>query len=241
MKIRIAVLDANNQQRNETLNKIDDYMHRRHIELVFDPYSSGTELLEQSIRGNHYDIYILETKVPELNAFYIARELRKQYRHCKIIYYSENGNAAVSAFEVGADNYVLKPASREKFDSCLDAAIAGAESVREYKLIEIKSSIGYMRISTEDIAYVNLSKRALCYHLTDGTTIKTSSIREPFRNAVGLLTENPDFCLLGASLLINLSAVETISNRNIFFCHGEWLTPPRTSFKPLYRKFMSRN
>lgn len=241
MKIKIAILDASNQQRNETAYRVEDYMHRRHIELICDQYSSGVELIEQATRGNHYDIYILETKVLELNAFYVARELRKQYKHCKIIYYTENKSNAISAFEVGADNYLIKPASKEKFDSCLDAAIASVESVREFKLIEIKSSIGYMRISTEDIAYVNLSKRALCYHLRDGTTIKTTSIREPFRSAVGDLTDNPDFFLLGASLLINLAAVECISNRNIFFCHGEWLTPPRTSFKPMYKRFMLRN
>ena len=234
MKTSIAVLDSNHMQRLETLSMLEEYSRRRRTELSCDGYAGGLDLLKAVDLYGHYDVYILETDMPDINGFYIARELRARYSRCKIIYYTSNKTAALSAFEVRADNYVIKPASVERFDATIDRLMKELESDRSRTLIEAKTRMGFIRIATDDIAYVNIDKRCLCYHLKDGSSIHTILLREPFRTAVEGLLQDPDFCIAGASLLINLSSVSTMNRHALMFNHGEWISPPRTAFKTLY-------
>ena len=241
MNIRIAVLDSSHNQRNETLTKLDGFARRKHADIKTRGFASGADLLNDIDKNGQYDIYILETNLPDINGFYIARELRNRYRDCKIIYYTSNRNSALNAFEVQADNYVIKPTSDEKFDSVMDAAIRSIERNNTSTLIEVRVSTGFMRIPTDEISYVNIVNRALCYHMQDGTTIRSILLREPFRNAVEVLLREPTFCIAGASLLINLDAVRVVGRNAILFSHGEWVVPPRTSFKSIYYAWNSLN
>ncbi|MBQ0041588.1 MAG: response regulator [Clostridiales bacterium] len=234
MKTSIAVLDSNHMQRLETLSMLEEYSRRRRIELSCDGYASGLDLLKAIDLYGHYDIYILETDMPDINGFYIARELRARYSHCKIIYYTANKTLALNAFEVRADNYVIKPASAERFDTAIDGILDELESDRTRALIEVKTRMGFIRIATDDIAYVNIDKRCLCYHLKDGSSIHTILLREPFKTAVEGLMQDPDFCIAGASLLINLSSISIMNRHALMFNHGEWISPPRASIKTIY-------
>ena len=234
MRTTIAVLDSNHAQRTETLRLIDGYSRRRHADIHSEGFRSGAELINTIHSQGQFDIYILETNLNDLNGFFIARELRAGYKKCKIIYYTENRNAALRAFEVNADNYVIKPASLEKFDSVLNAAIDSLERERRVSLIEVKTKTGYVRIPSDEIAYVNIVNRALCFHMTDGNSIRSLVLRKPFKTAVADFVIDPLFCVVGASLMVNLAAIQAISRDVILFSHGERLLLPRNAFKPLY-------
>lgn len=234
MNTSIAVLDSNHVQRIETLSMLDEYSRRKRTELSCDGYASGLDLLKAIDMYGHYDIYILETDMPDINGFYIARELRSRYSRCKIIYYTSNKGLALNAFEVNADNYVIKPATNEKFDTVIENILKEIEGDRTRALVEVKTKNGFIRIPVEDIAYVNIVKRCLCYHLRDGSSVRAIMLRGPFRSAVEGLLKDPAFCIAGASLLINLDSVSVMNRHSLMFTHGEWIIPPRCAFKTLY-------
>lgn len=234
MNTSIAVLDSNHVQRLETMTMLDEYSRRKRAELSCDAYASGIDLLKAIDMYGHYDIYILETDMPDINGFYIARELRARYSRCKIIYYTSNKNSALNAFEVNANNYVIKPATNERFDAVIDTILKEIDSDRTRALVEVKTKNGFIRIAAEDIAYVNIVKRCLCYHLKDGSSVRAIMLRGPFRSAVEGLLKDPAFCIAGASLLINLNSISVMNQHALMFTHGEWIIPPRASFKTLY-------
>lgn len=240
MGISIAVLDANNRQRNDTLELLDGYAARRHLDADVSGFKSWNSLIRALEQRVHYDIYILETELPEISGFFAAREIRSRNKHSKIIYYTENKQAAVQAFEVSADNYLIKPASRERFDKTMDRIIADIESVQRSEVIAIKVHGGYVHLNTDEIAYVNIVHRALCYHMRDGSTVRGLVMRGTFRNAVSNLTVLPMFRMVGASLLVNLDLVRVMSRTSILFNHGEWIMPPRDAFTSLYRAWSEK-
>ena len=237
MRIKIAVLDPNSIQRNETLEKIDDYARRRRVEIINVGFRSGPELLNSTRDIGCFDIYILETNMPDINGFYIARELRNQSATCRIIYYTSNKAAALSAFEVNADDYIIKPAKRDRFDRVLDNSITAIRELQSKEYYDVKTSGGYVKLVTKDIAYVNIVNRALCYHMKDGSVIRGRILREPFHVAVQELLKNPAFCIAGASLLVNMGTVQMVERNLIIFNHGEWIVPPRTAFKDLFNSW----
>lgn len=239
MRTSIAVLDSNTHQRNETIGMIDEYSRHRSAEIVCQGFSSGPDLLGAIKYGGQYDIYILETLLPNINGFYIARELRSRHNTCKIIYYTQNAQAALTAFEVGADNYVLKPASPDRFRIILDTAISDLKEKNRSILFNVKVREGYTRLCADDVAYVDIVCRTLCYHMTDGTVIPTANLREPFRIAARPLIDSPDFAMGGPSLLVNLTKVRSFSNHTIVFTYGETLVPSHNAYKEILRHWLA--
>lgn len=240
MRTSIAVLDSNVHQRNETISMIDDYSRHRTADVVCQGYGSGPDLLGAIKYGGQFDIYILETLMPNINGFYIARELRSMHNKCKIIYYTQNAQAALTAFEVGADNYVLKPSNPDKFSHILDEAIAELKRDTATTLFTVKVKEGYTRLCSDDVAYVDIVRRMLCYHMTDGCVIPTPTLREPFKIAAQPLIDNPDFALGGPSLLVNLTKVRSFTDHTIVFDYGETLVPSRNAYKEILRRWLAQ-
>ena len=239
MRTSIAVLDSNEHQRNETIGMIDEYSRHRCTDIICQGFSSGPDLLGAIKYGGQFDIYILETLLPNINGFYIARELRSMHNTCKIIYYTQNAQAALAAFEVGADNYVLKPAAPDRFRIILDNAVADLKKKNEEVLFIVKVKEGYTRLCADDVAYVDIVRRTLCYHMTDGTVIPTPILREPFRTAARPLIDNPDFAMGGPSLLVNLTKVRSFTDHTIVFTYGETLVSSHNAYKEILRRWLA--
>ena len=241
MRTSIAVLDSNVFQRNETIGMLDEYSRHRGGDIVCQGFDTGPDLLGAIKYRGQFDIYILETLLPHINGFYIARELRSMHNRCKIIYYTQNVQAALTAFEVGADNYVLKPASPDRFNIVLDDVISELSKESRKVLFNVRVKEGYTRLSADDVAYVDIVRRALCYHMTDGTVISTATLREPFKTAARPLIDNNDFALGGPSLLVNLTKVRSFTDHTIVFDHGETLIPSHNAYKEILRRWLAQS
>lgn len=233
MEITVAVVDPNLRQRNETIIMLDEYINRRHLDMRPQSFRSGPEMFMAIERQGLFDLYILETKMADMNGIVIARELRARSNRGKIVYYTADSTYAVQAFEVRASDYLLKPATRDKFTQMLDYVMESIEYEDEMTMIEIKSRNGYVRVASTDITFVNIVNRSLCYHFRDGTTIRTVTIRGTFRQAVQPLLEQPSFVLAGASMLINRTYVRVVGRDSILLSNGERVTPPRSAFNCL--------
>ena len=64
-------------------------------------------------RENHFDIIIMDIMMPELDGFSACREIRKKDQKTPIIMLSARGEEydRINGFEVGIDDYVVKPFS----------------------------------------------------------------------------------------------------------------------------------
>lgn len=64
-------------------------------------------------RENHFDIIIMDIMMPELDGFSACREIRKKDQSTPIIMLSARGEEydRINGFEVGIDDYVVKPFS----------------------------------------------------------------------------------------------------------------------------------
>ena len=84
---------------------------------VFDGYeveeaSDGMEAIEKFRKGK-FDLIIMDVMMPELDGFSACREIRKQDEKVPIIILSARGEEydRIHGFEIGVDDYVVKPFS----------------------------------------------------------------------------------------------------------------------------------
>lgn len=96
-----------------------------------DEAGDGMEAVE-ACRKNHYDIIIMDIMMPELDGFSAVREIRKT-SDTPVIMLSARGEEydKVLGFEVGVDDYVVKPFSSKEIMLRIHAILRRVQSKAE--------------------------------------------------------------------------------------------------------------
>jgi len=198
-------------------------IHRGMSLSVFD---NAEDLLEDALRLDGFDIYLLGIVMPGMNGIALGRQLRQAGYDGKIIYLSTNTEYAYHAFSVQAFNYLLRPLDSEKLTAVLDEAVRAMASRLERSLI-VKTAETSVRLPFDAVLYAELSHRAIVYHLTNQHTVASRQIRTPFAAAVQPLLADSRFVLCGASVAANLYQIAQVEKDTLVFRDGSRVYIPR--------------
>lgn len=130
-------------------------------------YSSGEELLSD---GNWPDILFLDIQMDGKNGMETAREIRKKNRKMVLIFVTAMEEYVFQAFDVGAFHYLVKPFSKEQFDSILCRAVKqyqefnAISAFQEEKYILVKARGVCTRVRVADIVYAEIFNRKITIH-----------------------------------------------------------------------------
>ena len=90
----------------------------------------------EKLQQSHYDILLLDIKMPELSGIELADCLRKRNRPFpSIVFVTAHHEHALAAFEKHAVDYVLKPFSEERIHEALNVAMRRTEGERASRLM----------------------------------------------------------------------------------------------------------
>ena len=92
----------------------------------------------------------------------------------------------------------------------------------------VETPTGARRLLLERILYVERKGRRLRYYCTDGT-VDSQTIQVSFRDAVGPLLAHRQFCLCGASFLLNLEHVAGVDANSARLDNGGEVFLPRAA------------
>ncbi len=95
-----------------------------------DEASDGMEAVDK-VRNNDYDIIIMDVMMPKLDGFSACKEIRKT-KQIPIIMLSARGEEydKLFGFELGIDDYVVKPFSPKELLARIRAVLARASATR---------------------------------------------------------------------------------------------------------------
>ena len=92
-----------------------------------------------------------------------------------------------------------------------------------------------------NLNYINIVRRCLCYHLKDGTIFDGQTLRSSFEKAIDPLQHHKSFIFLPPSLLINLNEIKAINKDNIIFENDDILFFPMKQHDTLRNKWIEYN
>ncbi len=118
--------------------------------------SNGMEAVEMC-RAEKFDIVVLDVMMPELDGFSACREIRR-FSDVPIIMLSARGEEydKINGFELGVDDYVVKPFSPRELMLRIDTIIRRASGKRSDGESNEVFEIGALRVDiTARIVYVN--------------------------------------------------------------------------------------
>lgn len=223
----IAICDDNEIQLEIEYDLITNYLVETKSMAKIKKYISAKDLLFDTQK---FDIYLLDMVLPgEMDGISLGKKIKEQDANAKIIYITADNSKAVDAYEIQAFSYLVKPINMSKLTSTLDRV---RECIRKECFI-MQTNEGERRIHTNELLYIDISRRCLCYHLKDGNYIDGQCLRGSFENALGAIKENEDFIFLKPSLLINLSEIDLLNQDHLTFKNGQTIYFPKAKYQQI--------
>ena len=242
-RYNIALIDSNLLHRSITHQLLEEYLKQSRFMASLSEFGSGPELIQEITLSGQYDIYLMEVAMPTMNGITLAQQLRSNGDRGIIIYLTYDIGSAYLAFQVRAADYLLKPIQSERFKQAMDAAFIELNRENVSPVIELKTKAGLMRVPVDNITYVNVVGRALCFHLINGTQLQTTCLRNTFQRAVedyiGQTTNMADFIYAGKSQLLNLSYIAELSKNEVTLITGEKLSVPKSAIPSIRKAWLS--
>lgn len=225
--MKIAICDDEEFYRAQVLVITQAYASQNEDkEISITAFAHGEDLLEAAEKTGGFDIYILDILMPEINGIELGIKLRQLGYDGRIIYLTASSDHAIDSYKAKAFNYILKPFKKDDFFFALSEVIESFSSQTD-KNIVVKTKERSVRLAYDNIMSAELCKRCIIYHLTNGTSIESITIRTSFSEAMQELLQDNRFILCGSSKVVNLQHVTIVENDFLIFKDNQQLYLPK--------------
>ncbi len=221
------------------LDKAEDLLRRyqkRHEEyrFVIDRFTDAEELVKRMKKEDYVtDLIFMDIYMPGRLGIDIVREMRDMGNVCRIIFLTTSKDFALDAFQVDADQYLVKPVQEKDFFLILDKLLSNLErEQKKYVCLRIDNKIH--RIEVHDIVFCEGQKKRQCIWMADGSQYL---IRMTMAKIYEKLSDFPEFVRVGVSYAVNLEHVESLNARELNMDNGKRIYLPRGSYASLRESY----
>ena len=208
--------------------------HELQPETEFFEYLSGEELCcDMQLREN-YDLLILDVQMPGMDGNKAAREFRKLFPDTLLVFCSGVYKPAVESFETTPYRYWLKEYTEERMRQEIQNVIGKIEKSKVMPYIMGKRKNQMIKLSPEQIAYIEIAKRGTVLHCGNSEETYTSS-----KKLGEFYEELKDFGFVYAhnSYIVNLKYVMAADTKELELTDGKMLTISRARAKEFKKAF----
>lgn len=216
-KMRIAVIDDERPARSELRHQLLKLLPGA----VIEEGESGARALEMAGEAE-YDLFFLDINLGDINGTVLVNALKKMQPEMKIIFVTAYSEYAVKAFELGVEDYIMKPFDQKRLRKMLKKCGFGDDETRNGREQtgqnvpnrNLREGMKRIAINTEgktifaeihDIVYIETYNRGCMIHLSEGEYYEGRSIGE-FEKRL----RDAGFFRSQKSYLINLDKVKEL-------------------------------
>lgn len=164
--MRIAVIDDERPARKELIHQILEVFPDSAIEEA-DSGASGLEL----ISSQPFDLLFLDINLNDMEGTTLAAAAKKILPSAQIVFATAYSQYAVKAFELGVDNYILKPFDpdrvRRVLEKCHKGTISPAAVLSSDKLA-VNTNRKILLLDIHQIVYLETEGRGCIIHTASG-------------------------------------------------------------------------
>lgn len=230
--MKIATCDDDSQELGRISSFIDIYRHERNASLAYKTFQSATELISH-VSSRNYNLLLLDIMMPGINGMQAAHEIRAFDTGVKIVFLTSSPEFAVESYAVKAYDYILKPVSKDKLFSLLDAVISEEQTSMEG--LNVKTQSGMVRILFSRLAFVEIMNKKLYFHLADGSVREATSSLAAFEEK--LLTRS-EFVKVHRSYIVNLWQVRELGSKELITDTGKTVPISRLLYAKVREAYM---
>lgn len=202
--IRIAIVEDEITYADQLEEFLHQYEKEKTETFEITRFSDGDGIVHNY--KAKYDIILMDIQMKFMDGMSAAEEIRKADTEVIIIFITNMRQYAIRGYAVDALDYVVKPISYFAFSERLNKAIERIKRrVHHNVLLNIRG--GMLRLSVEDIYYVESQGHTLIYHTANGDYEVSGTMKQAEENL-----ESYDFCRGNKGYLINLAHVDSMQD-----------------------------
>lgn len=186
-----------------------------------------------------FDIYIIDVMAEKTNqpdGLKAGSEIYKTFSKAKVIYVCEDNNYEAHAYANKCYAYLTKPVSADKLYNCFDKII---DNLKPKRALIPTSGLDDEVIYIEEIAYVDIEGRNLCFHFKDGSKVTSVAIRSAFKKEVARFINIKELFFATTTLLVNIDYIKSLSKNKITFRNGQELYTTEKAIKLIKEEILS--
>lgn len=234
--IRIAICDDEPKELEKAVSLLTKYaLEHPQYEIEISSFFAPFELLSHMEEKGGFDVLLLDVYMAGMLGTETARELRKHGYEGEIIFITTSRDHSLTAFEVDAAQYLIKPYDENRIFAALDKVIRHI-NVERRDVITLKTSEGITRFAPRDVVFTETGRKN--YQIIHTVQGKKLEVRMKSSEIFELLSPNKFFIRCGASINLNLKYIRQISKDTITFDTGEHLAYPYRAYPKLKEEFL---
>lgn len=238
--MRVAICDDNKIDLHYVTLLIEEFFQKKNINVKIDKFTNPRLLLNKLSEDENllYDLFILDVVMPQ-NGIVVAQKINKLFSDAVIIFQSTSRDFAVDAFRVRAFDYFLKPLNKIQVFETLNRlyeTIAPSNKT----VIQIKDSEFFLTsIVIQDINYIESFNRRLLFHLVDGRTVYSTTLRNKFLESMPFDLEANNFIACHASFVVNMNQVKSISSNAFIMFNDKSIPISKRAYKDIKKTYIN--
>ncbi|MDD3269854.1 MAG: LytTR family DNA-binding domain-containing protein [Syntrophomonadaceae bacterium] len=235
--MKIAICDDNKQELLQISRLVDEYLSGGFTEdkIEVRSFESSNKLLTQIENGKHFDIFLLDVIIPNINGIQLAAEIRKRNQVAKIVFLTSTSEFAVESYAVGAFYYLLKPIQKDKLFSILEKACHDITSGLQPYIV-MKTQSGLSKVFLHELINVEVIGRTIHFHQKSGITIESTST---LSQVEAVLLIDKRFIKPHRSYIVNLDYIKNLSPKGITTTSNLFIPVSRNAFKVVKEAYIN--
>lgn len=224
--MKLCIIENELSHANHLLQILHRWEVQNGCSLKTDVFTSGECLLSKKVFDYH--AIFLDIQLNGLTGIEIAKRLRERQYQNELIFLTAYREYVFEGYDVHACNYILKPATYEKIDSCMQYL---KEKLNDSHFIyRYKNTIA--KIPYHKILYFT-SRNQYTEIVTKENAYKQA---EPLKNILKSLPVQ--FVQCHRTLIVNIQQIHSLQGKNIYLSTGELLPVSNTYLNTLQNAFL---
>lgn len=205
--IIVGICDGEQTVRSLLASYVDRYRKETDSQIQLLSYSTGEKLLKNYMLD--LDLVFLEIPLYKSNGLRIAEYLRQEDPQVRIVFLTTVLSYVLEAYEIGANNYLLKPLSYAKFCKELSKICEKKEGRESLSFLE-QNKNGLYKIYHHQIRYIETHEKNTLIH-TEKEDIPSSRQMKQFEQ----LLSGTSLIRCHTSYIVNLRYFEKLEDSQI--------------------------
>lgn len=213
---------------------LKSYVEKTLFLQLIGTYGSAIEAMKE-LRDNPVQLLFLDIQMPELSGIEFAKILPGT---TKIIFTTAFQQYAIEGYKVNALDYLMKPISYDDFLNATNKAldwftIAHKQDIyARDRFMFVKSDYKLIRVSLDEILYIEGLKDYVRFYLQDGTRIMSLMNMKKLEDYL----PHPEFMRTHRSFIVHMPLAQQIDRFRIVF--GDQFIPVSDSYKEEVQEYL---
>jgi len=172
--IKCAIIEDSKADSDKLSEYIERFSVQKNVECSVSVFSNAVSFLDKYNRD--FNLVLMDIDLPDLDGMSAVKELRKIDNSVTVIFVTNLAQYAVSGYEVGAFDFIVKPVSFFNLTLKISRALDRIQENKE-KTIWISTRQSKKLIEVSKLMYVEVNKHRIIYHTTSEELTSTGSLK----------------------------------------------------------------